>query len=118
MQRIKNIQMTSFEKQNQRVNQLLSQSVISKSSSTLSLGSNTLLPTALLNQHHTASLSHMRRIADYIELGAGVWFTANEDFVEFHDGVTEPNFRPEGPRLCHFRYLQPLCRFFSISNCK
>ena len=103
VQRIKNLKLTSFEKQNQRVSQLLSRSVISKSSATLTLGSNTVLPTALLNQHHTASLSHMRRIADYIELGAGVWFTANEDFVEFHDGATEPNFRQEGPRLSHFR---------------
>ena len=105
VQRMKTVQLTSFDKQNQRVSQLLTQSVISKGSSALTLGSNTILPASLLQLNATSSLSHLQRIADFIELGQGVWYTANSDYIEFYDGFDEAKFRAEGPRLTHFRQV-------------
>ena len=104
VQRMKTYQHTSFDKQNQHVSQMLARSTISTSSTALALGANTIIPMSLLQQNLTSSLSHMQRVADYIELGQGFWYTANQEFIEFHDGFKEPNFRAEGPRLTHFRY--------------
>ena len=99
---------SSFDKQNLRICHELQRSVISKGSSTLTLGFNTMLSADLMSQNQTATLSHLQRIADYIELGPNVWYTIHEDnTLEFHDGCSEPQTRPEGPPMTHYRLVLP-----------
>ena len=69
MQRIKTYQLSSFDKQSQHVSQMLARSMISTSSTALALGANTIIPMSLLQQNLTSSMSHLRRVADYVELG-------------------------------------------------
>lgn len=57
----------------------------------------------LLANNTTSSLQHLKRIADYLELGESVWYKSHETAIEFFDGFNEPESREEGPILTHFR---------------
>ena len=52
-----------------------------------------------LNQYQ----AHLERISDYLIRGPGIWWKQTSEGVEFFDGSMECDFRPEGPKLTHFR---------------
>ena len=82
---------------------MLSKSPISKASHSLSLGTNTVFTSSFFDANKTAVLSHLKRIADFIELGPGNWYVVHEGALEFLDGFHEQDFQAVGPRLTHFR---------------
>ena len=48
--------------------------------------------------------AHLKQIADFLVPGPGVWWDwTQDDGVEFYDSPTQPNSRPDGPTLHHFR---------------
>lgn len=79
------------------------QSLISQASQGLSLGQNTAMTNEFLNAHQTASLTHLKRIGDYLELGPGTWYTVEDQAIVFRDGWREPEYHAEGPSRTHFR---------------
>jgi len=56
-----------------------------------------------LTTHKTAALHHFKRVADYLELGEGTWYSMREGAIEFHDGDSSPSSHDAGPVLAHFR---------------
>ena len=46
--------------------------------------------------------AHLEDIACYL-LPGSVWWQTRDNKIEFFDGDMQPNFRPEGPHLLHFR---------------
>ena len=81
----------------------MSKSPISKASHSLSLGANTVFTSLFFDENKSAVLSHLKRIADFIELGPGNWYVVHEGALEFLDGFHEQDFQAVGPRLTHFR---------------
>lgn len=104
-------QTTSFEKQNARVANEMKKSEISKSSAHLALGHNTIMPFSMLQGYREAATQHLRRIADYIEMGEGVWYTMEGSHLVFKDGLNDPETQEAGPYLTSFRYLSIRTRF-------
>ena len=51
----------------------------------------------------------MEDIACYL-LPGSVWWQTQDDKIEFFDGNVQPNFRPEGPDLLHFRNTESRSR--------
>jgi len=47
--------------------------------------------------------AHLQSISDFLVRGEGVWWQHIASGVEFLDGPDEPNLRPQGPPLHHFR---------------
>ena len=45
---------------------------------------------------------HLIRLADYIELGPGIWWKRDGDYIEFFDGDDELDMREEGPIFLSF----------------
>ena len=103
VQRMHARKMTSFEKRNARIEAEIRKSVISTYSEHLAMGFNTILPFDMLEQFQTASLSHFSRIADYIELGEGVWYTIQGSNVVFKDGKMDEEAQEPGPYMTSFR---------------
>lgn len=69
----------------------------------LAIGHNTILPNSFLEANLTASITHLSRIADYLEPGEGVWFVQHATALEFLDGSDHPEYHPQGPTKTHFR---------------
>lgn len=67
------------------------------------LGGNTIISHKRMEKYKTATLSHLRRVADYLERGCGVWFKIHNEAVEFLDGDAEQDFRIQGPAKTSFR---------------
>ena len=57
----------------------------------------------LLKVNQTAALEHFKRIADYLELGEGVWYKCHDSEIEFLDGSQEEDYKGAGPVKTHFR---------------
>lgn len=93
----------SFDTQNRRINDYAEKSIISKASTGVYLGRNTIVSHNKLAENTTASISHFKRVADFLELGDGVWYKVHPTAIEFLDGYHEPASRKEGPTLTHFR---------------
>ena len=53
--------------------------------------------------NQTAALEHFKRIADYLELGEGVWYKCHDSEIEFLDGSQEEDYKGAGPVKTHFR---------------
>lgn len=118
MQR-KHIQkITSFDRQNSRVDTTLKQSEISKASDHLALGFNTILPFDLFEAYPSACKNHLMRIADYVELGQGHWYSIEGRNLVFHDGKTDPDTREAGPPLTSFRYVLVLILLIFVQKPK
>ncbi|CAC5415677.1 unnamed protein product [Mytilus coruscus] len=47
--------------------------------------------------------SHLKRIADFMICGKGVWWMMEDGNIVFFDGPDDPQFHREGPTLHHFR---------------
>ena len=58
VQRIKNSKATSFEKKNQKINQLLAKFEITKTPDFVTLGANTIILNSFMAQHQIAGLSY------------------------------------------------------------
>lgn len=85
---------TSFDRQ---------ESALTQAASGVAQGANTVISSSFLTSNKTATLNHFRRIADYLELGHGVWYKVENSTITFFDGATELDYRTEGPTLAHFR---------------
>ena len=79
------------------------QSVVSRLAHSLPLQRNTRIPKTLIKKHSSKWQAHLERISDFLLPGEGVWWSQDEDFVEFFDASGEASFREEGPTLHHFR---------------
>ena len=60
---------------------------------------------------------HFERIADYFLPGEGIWWHKNNDYIIFHDGDHEPNFRAEGPELHHFNNVDMQSNANYVEKC-
>ena len=92
---------SSYEQQEQDI----SRSLISLASHVVEFQKNTRLTNEFLREHQTAALHHLKRIADYLELGPGVWYQVDGVGITFFDSEEEPNVRSEGPAKTSFRWL-------------
>ena len=79
------------------------ESQISKYYSTLPPFPNTTVPNRYIINNAKEYQTHLQAISDFIACGEGVWWRQILSGVEFLDGPDEPNTRPEGPKLHHFR---------------
>ena len=64
---------------------------------------NTIIPHRYIVRNPREYQVHLESISDFLCCGEGVWWKHVVSGVEFLDGPQEPNFRPEGPSLHHFR---------------
>ncbi|KAF6027618.1 hypothetical protein EB796_014070 [Bugula neritina] len=78
-------------------------SLVSKAARGIYLGRNTIIKNQIFQDCQTAALVHLSRIADYIEHGPNIWYKVHDSAIEFLDGLDEPEYRAEGPKLTHFR---------------
>lgn len=77
---------------------------ISKLATALPKMGNTVLPKTFIDEYAGDWNAHLKTISDFLKRGEGVWWKeTDESCIEFFDGPEEPSFRPEGPRLHHFR---------------
>jgi len=77
---------------------------ITKLAKSLPQPTNTIISKEFMIKKSSLWKAHLYRIADYLTPGPGIWWKWKEDgAVEFFDGPTEPEERPEGPVLTHFR---------------
>ena len=79
------------------------ESQISKYYNTLPPLSNTIVPNRYIIKNPKEYQAHLQTISDFIACGEGVWWHQILSGVEFFDGPDEPNMRPQGPKLHHFR---------------
>ena len=79
------------------------ESQVSRLAHSLPLQSNTRVPKELIKKHSRSWQAHLERISDFLLPGEGVWGCQDDEFVEFFDACSEPEFREEGPKLHHFR---------------
>lgn len=47
--------------------------------------------------------AHLHQIADFFVEGEGVWWSRDEEAIEFHDTTNHPTPLEAGPQLHHFR---------------
>ena len=64
---------------------------------------NTIIPHRYILRNPREYQVHLESISDFLSCGEGVWWQDIVSGVEILDGPREPNFRPEGPPLHHFR---------------
>ena len=76
---------------------------IQKTAYQLPKSKNTVLDKQYLKKKSNSWQAHLTRISPYLIPGPGVWWSDLADSVEFADGPEEADFRPEGPRMPHFR---------------
>ena len=79
------------------------ESEISKYYKALPLFPNTIIPHRYILRNPKQYQVHLESISDFLSCGEGVWWQHIVSGVEFLDGPQEPNFRPQGPPLHHFR---------------
>ena len=79
------------------------ESQISKYYSSLPPFPNTTVPNRYIINNPKEYQAHLQAISDFIACGEGVWWRQILSGVEFFDGPDEPNTRPQGPNLHHFR---------------
>ena len=79
------------------------QSQVSRLAHSLPPQRNTKIPKTLIKKHSSLWQAHLERISDFLIPGEGVWWSQNDDFVEFFDACGEAEYRDEGPTLHHFR---------------
>lgn len=78
-------------------------SVISHQAKLLDKRSNSIFKEEFIQKNPLLFQAHLKRIADFMLAGEGIWWSKNGEDVEFFDGVDEPCTRPEGPELHNFR---------------
>ena len=76
---------------------------ISKDAKAICTSENTIFEAAFISQRLDSWQAHLEEIKCYLLPGKLWWQTMEQNKYEFFDGATEPNFRPEGPQLLHFR---------------
>ena len=64
---------------------------------------NSFFPFELIKTYASAWQAHLERISDFMLCGEGVLWTQDENGITFHDSPGEPEHKPEGPALHHFR---------------
>lgn len=79
------------------------ESEISKYYKALPLFPNTIIPHRYILRNPKEYQVHLESISDFLCCGEGVWWQHIVSGVEFLDGPQEPNFKPQGPPLHHFR---------------
>ena len=64
---------------------------------------NTYITKNFIKKNEKSWLCHLERLSDFIYYGEGTWWAKDDYGIEFFDGYENTNFRPEGPKLYHFR---------------
>ena len=68
------------------------------------MGKDTVLSANFIADNELEVQHHLQRVADYLLPGQGVWWSHSADgSVRFHDSIGNPETRPEGPKVAHFR---------------
>ena len=64
---------------------------------------NTVVPYEFMARKPRVWHAHLERIADFLLLGEGVWWSQEEEGICFNDGPQKPSKHIEGPQMHHFR---------------
>jgi len=81
----------------------LQESQISKYYSTLPPHPSSVIPNRYIIKHPKVYQVHLQSISDFISCGEGVWWHQILSGVEFFDGPSDANSKPQGPAIHHFR---------------
>lgn len=79
------------------------QSQVSRLEHSLPPQKKTKIPKTLIKKHLSSWQAHLERISDFLLPEEGVWWSQDDDFVEFFYACGEANSREEGSTLHHFR---------------
>ena len=80
------------------------QSDVSKLASALPSFPNTLFSSNFLKKHSRSWQAHLEKIADFLVVGEGVWWTRDsEGSIQFFDGIGNEEEHEEGPHVHHYR---------------
>ena len=79
------------------------QAVISNLAKCLKAPSNTRIPLAMVRKYSREWQAHLQQVSDFLAEGEGVWWSKDEDTIEFHDITNHPTTQEAGPALHHFR---------------
>jgi len=79
------------------------QAHISNLAKSLPPATNTCIPISIIKKYNHEWQAHLQQISDYLIEGEGVWWSKNDDYVEFHDVTNHPSPEDTGPFLHHFR---------------
>ncbi|KXJ09520.1 hypothetical protein AC249_AIPGENE11011 [Exaiptasia diaphana] len=90
---------------------------ISKMAKSLPKLENTLLSKEFIEKYAGDWEMHLRNIADFLVPAEGVWWKDHGEHIEFFDGPEEPAFRPQGPKLHHYRSTSILDEKAFLSDC-
>ena len=63
----------------------------------------TSISNSFLSSRLSSWQAHLMRISCYLKHGKGIWWKQIENGVKFLDGDNDPDYKPEGPQLHHFR---------------
>ena len=77
------------------------QSQISKLKKSLPPTTNTQISKGIIMKYNREWQAHLQRISDFLVEKEGVWWSQNDQYVEFHDVTNVPE--NSGPQLHHFR---------------
>ena len=102
LQRLHANKITSFEKQQSRIEAEIKRSIISTASGHVVIGSRTVFRGDLIERFPAATLSHLQRIADYLEVGKRVWYTLEDNDIVFRDGKDDLNSQDAGQCMTSF----------------
>lgn len=61
------------------------------------------IPKTLIKNYLSSWQAHLERISDFLLPGKVVWWSQDDDFVQFFDACNEAEFCDEGPPLRHFK---------------
>ena len=68
------------------------------------MGEDTIFSSQFIAENELVFQRHLQRVADYLLPGPGVWWSHSADgSVCFQDSIGNPETRPDGPKVAHFR---------------
>ena len=78
-------------------------SMVSKAATHVEKYTGTRISNAFITNRLSSWQAHLTRISSFLKHGKDIWWKVVEDGIQFLDGDNDPDFRPEGPQLLHFR---------------
>ena len=79
------------------------ESIVQSVSSKIPPYSGTLISKNFIEKRIPSWQAHLQRISTFLEFGQGIWWENETLHYRFFDSDTDPDSRPEGPTLMHFR---------------
>ena len=95
----------------------IQESEISKFAAALPSFPNTIISHHIITKHPRDYQAHLERISDFLLCGEGCWWRHDIRGVEFFDSPKEPEVKPEGPALHHFRSTTLKDEYLYLRQC-